>query len=296
MTVCVAALAVDGRTIICVADKAISYGEQIQWDSDSTKILKINPSGALAMFAGSELPCQKVLANILSAADQMEGKTKQEIISFCEKQYKDAVDELIVGLFLSPRLLTKSDYVAAITGTEINHMVRSLADEIRDYEVDCALLICGFDANSNPFILSVGSPGIVTDMTHTGFHAIGSGWEKAVSRLLFSEHKRDHSLERVLYDAFDAKANAEMESHVGYEWDAVVSFDGRLSNCEISKEIKDLIERIWVQFNRSPFDKYNPKEDVEPPPLNWKKRLEKLINSEVVSAMKKASPEEDSDT
>jgi hypothetical protein len=292
VTVCVAALAVNGRTIICVADKAISYGEQIQWDSDSTKIVKLNPSGSLVMFSGDEQATQKVLANMLSVSDQIKGKTKAELIKLCEEQFKDAVDDLIVGLFLKPRLLTKEDYINAITGTKINDMMRSLADEIKKYEVDCGLLVCGFDVNHSPFILSVSSPGVVTDMTHTGFHAIGSGWDKAVSRLLFSEHKRDHALARVLYDAFDAKANAEMESHVGYEWDAVVSLDGPVEYCDIGKEIKELVERTWVQYNRSPFDKYNPKEDVEPPPKNWKKRLETLIDVEVLTRMREMSEEE----
>ena len=47
MTVCVAALAADFNAVVCVADKALSYGEYIQWDSDSSKIVKINPSGTL---------------------------------------------------------------------------------------------------------------------------------------------------------------------------------------------------------------------------------------------------------
>ena len=81
-------------------------------------------------------------------------------------------------------------------------------------------------------------------MTVTGFHAIGSGWDKAVSRMLFNEHKREYEVARVLYDAFDAKASAEMAAGVGFAWDAVIIMGGPVGFCDVSKNIKELIERV----------------------------------------------------
>lgn len=62
---------------------------------------------------------------------------------------------------------------------------------------------------------------------------------------MFSESKRSHPIERVLYDAFDAKANAEMAIGVGYEWDADVIVSGKNQSETVPKEIKDIIERVW---------------------------------------------------
>jgi hypothetical protein len=281
VTVCVGALAADMRAIVCVADKAISYGDgYIQWDADSGKITKLNPGGALVMVS-DEGNAPRVLAKLFEKAAQVGGKKRSETVALCEGQYKDAVDALVEATFLKPRLLDRDAYLKAITQTKVNHLMRSLADEIKAFDMKCDLLICGFDVDSVPFILDVCSPGIASDMTLTGFQAIGSGWDKAVSRLLFSEHKRTHSIARVLYDCFDAKANAEMASSVGYEWDAVVIVGGKAH--DVPKDIKELLEAVWGKANRSPFDKFDRKED-QTVPKKWKETLGKYCNGLVVAA------------
>jgi hypothetical protein len=190
-------------------------------------------------------------------------------------------------------LIHRSEYIAGISGTTINPYFRAIAEEIDKFDMDCELLLCGFDLMWQPFIIDLAHPGIAADMTRTGFHAIGSGWEKATSKLLFSEYKRTSTVQRILYEVFDAKANAELDAHVGYEWDAVIVVRPPISFCEMPKEVKDLTERVWAQFNRSPFDRYNKAENLEPPPKNWKNKLEKLISSRVLAVLAKMEKETD---
>jgi hypothetical protein len=271
VTVCIAALAADFRAVVCVADKALSYGDYIQWDSDSSKIIKVNPSGTLLLFSGEEEPGSKVLAGLITEYKELWHKDRPHIVKTCERQYKEALDELLEAKFLAPRLLKRSEYLSAITGATINEYMHSVAKEIDKYQMQCDLLVCGFDTIGTPLILELKHPGIATDMTITGFHAIGSGSEKAVARLLFSEHKRTHSLARTLYDLFDAKANAEMAVGVGYEWDAVIVMENGFH--DVPENIKELIESVWAKYNRSPFETYNPKEDKKGPPKNWQSVL-----------------------
>src|SRR5712692_11528301 len=248
MTVCISALALETEAIVCVADKALSYGDQIQWDSDVSKIVPLNDNTVM-MFSGCEHHGSKMLANFSEVAEQIGGKDRKKTISLCEQQYKNALDELVEAEFLTPRLLKRENYLSAIVGTRLNAYIRSIAEEIDKFKVDCDLLLSGFDEKGQ-FIWTVSHPGVLTDMTSTGFHAIGSGYDKAVGRLLFAEHKRVHDIDRALYDAFDAKANAEMAFGVGYEWDAVILLNG-VGYCPVPKEIKDLVERAWAKFNRS---------------------------------------------
>ncbi len=96
-----------------------------------------------------------------------------------------------------------------------------------------------------------------------------------VARLLFSDFKRTHSVQRILYDSFDAKATAEMAVGVGYEWDATVitAFgDETIARVPIDKPTKELIERAWAKHNRSPFEK-REKDDIPNPPKDWKNVL-----------------------
>jgi hypothetical protein len=283
MTVCIAALAADSRTIVCVSDKAITYEGYFTWDSDSTKIIRLNERGLAIMTSGGEQGISKVLAALLDKSGI--GLDVSETIKICESQYKKAVDELVEAKFLTPRLITRSEYIAAISVPSLNPYFKSIAEKIDEFNMNCDLLLCGFDAKWKPFILELTHPGIVTDMTRTGFHSIGSGWDKANARLLLSEYKRTSSTQRVLYELFDAKANAELDFNVGYEWDAVIVIPPPVSFCDMPKQVKDLVEKVWVQVNRSPFDRYDKEEDISPPPKDWKKKLENLIKSRVLSIL-----------
>ena len=84
-----------------------------------------------------------------------------------------------------------------------------------------------------------------------------------------------------------------MSAGVGFEWDARVVLGRPIGFIEISKEIKDLIERVWTKFNRSPFDTYNKKEDKPPPPKDWQVKLEELINAQVMGKVAKMEAESD---
>lgn len=275
MSVCVAAFSESQRAVVCVADKALSYGGSIQWDSDSSKMVSLGPSGPLVLFAGEETAITKVLAGLVADVSIFgQGKTKAEIITACEKEYKEAVDELVESKFLRPRLITKQDYVKAITSGQINPYMMTLAKEIKDFELECQFMVCGFASNGLPYILSLDSPGIITDMTQTGFHAVGSGWEKAVASLLFSEFKRSHPLYRTAYDSFDAKAFSEMAVGVGFDWEMQVVTKDRI--VEVNKDAKELIEKVWAKSTRSPFDK-RQKDDVANPPRDWRQTLERYF-------------------
>src|SRR4030081_1591998 len=94
MTVCLAALAQDSRAIVCMADKALSYGDYIQWDSDSSKMIPLEPSGSLVMFSGAEKGMSRVLAELLETEGAC-GYGKMETRGWAETRYKSALDQII---------------------------------------------------------------------------------------------------------------------------------------------------------------------------------------------------------
>jgi hypothetical protein len=66
MTICIAAVAGGGSSIVCVADKMLSFGDFYQWDSHVTKIVAIGSSGAVGLIAGSVPHCRAVINELAS--------------------------------------------------------------------------------------------------------------------------------------------------------------------------------------------------------------------------------------
>jgi hypothetical protein len=275
MTICAGVLASGGASIVCVADKAATYGDYIQWDADETKIVPLEAThGIVALVSGADDYIGPVLRGL-----NVEGlgSNLTALLEKAEAVYEAVLTKTVTAEFLKPRLIKREEYIKAISQPEINPYMETLAEDIAEYELDCDLLLCGFDSLKKPYIVSLSPSGVPADITRNGFHAVGSGFDKAISRLLWSEWKRSYPVERVLFDAFDAKANAEMAVGVGYDWDAtILTNDHQLH--EVPPDIKDLIEKAWSRWTRSPFH-VREKDDLGPPPKDWKDRLQAYVKS-----------------
>jgi len=282
VTVCVTALAAYAEdqkqsAIVCIADKMVSYGETITGENDASKIIDLNPSGMLCMVSGTEDGLWRFVASLLATEDF--GKKAKDIAAECERQYRTCLDELILAKFLSPRQLTRDEYMRGISGPKINAYMQSVADEVTAYNISCDVLVCGYEDNGTPIILVVSHPGVAVNMARTGYHAIGCGWEHAVGSLVWQDHKRKHSLPNVMYDVFDAKISAEIGPYVGYECDmAVITFlNGKVERHRVPKGIIKLLDALWGDHNRTPFEKIEKDELF--PPRNWRKKLKDYAES-----------------
>jgi hypothetical protein len=275
MTICIGVLASDAKAIVCVADKYITYNQEILGETDSVKIVPVGDDGCHAMISGNDDSIGRVLSK-LSLQDEL-GKKRDQSAKFCEDAYKDAEREILEMRFLRP-FMTADDYESSLLKKRVNKVIQSIAEEIRkDREISsepafsCALLLCGFDEDKKPYLLSLAPPGICTDATLTGFSAIGSGSAYALQRLLSNEWNRKYSIDRALYEIFDAKVQAENDMNVGYNWDAIVlTSDGSVP---VPEETKTMIDRAWIKLNRSPYDTFDPDENVPLPPDDWMDKL-----------------------
>lgn len=291
MTLCLASLAADGRAIVCVADKGVFYsgGDEIQWDTDSTKILRIGTSDVWALISGGELMLSRVLRGLdgLSDFGSDVGATIQEI----EKAYHVAESQVLEAAFLHPYLAI-ADYIKAISKKRVNDVIKNITEKIENERsvpesayLMCWIIFCGFDAQGNPFILYLQPPGLVTPLTHNGNAATGRGGNRAMARMLWNGWERKYSIARVLFDTMDAKFDAEMNPSVGTDFDAIIITKQKAE--PLPNNIKKLVERAWKKTVRSPWDTFDPEEDIPEPPDNWKDQLEEychgLLHSDVSS-------------
>jgi hypothetical protein len=272
LTICIAALADEGRAIVCVADKMLSFGEYLQWDSDVTKIIHIARTNTVGLIAGSLSHCEDVLNNLMHPEF---GKRLDDSVIKLRNAYENTFERFQETDVLFRHGLDRKSYRTLLGNTQVPRVLERIADEMDVFASqrwDCDLMICGFDENQHAFNMSASAPGNVLVQTIQGYHSIGIASSIANSRLLFSKYKREHSIGRVLFDVLDAKVNAEMSAGVGFNWDGRVIFQDGIGEVP-EKPIKELLERAWDHHNLSPFEKWSPIENMPKPGKGWQQKI-----------------------
>lgn len=275
MTICISALAENGKAIVCVADKMLSFsnplGDFVQWESDVTKIIPIQKTSVNALIAGGMGQCEAILSGLIGIHKPDDDVTS--LMTSLETVYKDNYSHFQEIDVLHKRGITKEAYHSAIISAALSTLTAEIVDDMKNYAFDCDIILCGINDSYRPYIISVASPGHVNDSTRQGFASIGIASDIANSRMLWSGYKREHTIGRVLFDVFDAKANAEMSPGVGFSWDAIVTFSDDGKTYIVPKKVKQLIERAWDQHNRSPFEEWDADEDLPLPEEGWKELI-----------------------
>lgn len=285
MTVCIAAVAAKSKAIVLVADKSVSYmvGDQTRqrFDVAFEKIRPMILHGWASLIAGP----MDFGVRVVRLADETYavGKADAEEASHDDywAPYKDIPECMKIAYqscrrveiddrILQPPFLGRKWYEKKIgDGTPKRDDDYFLAIEklITDFDNESSLLLCGFEG-SRPEIYTITNPGILGSESAAGFAATGIGQDTALSRLYALQTDPADSLEKVLYDAFDAKeACSQSLPDVGREeWDAFVIVGTSVS--EVPAPIQRLIEQVYDAHRKSPFD--TPGKAA---PAKWRGRL-----------------------
>jgi len=290
MTVCIAAIAAKSKAIVLVSDKAVTVrigsGASMQSDVGVRKILPIadtnwrvlvagDPSFALKVIRQTEVLMKKPNSEYAQAGNSCH--LMMQCVTWAYKDMRqDAVQEKVLQpLLLDRRLLVERPSTLLPLPEDSFESILSSVGKLR---TNCSLSVCGFD-DAGPHIFSVTDPGESGLHDMTGFNTIGIGSTFAWEKLVLLETDRDKNLEEILFNLFDAKANAEIIQGVGYEWDAEIIVKGREPK-RVSKPIKKLIEGLFSGTPDSPFKKEKKK------PEGWQVTLKSYCDN-ILSLKKK---------
>jgi hypothetical protein len=288
MTVCIAAFAANAKAIVLVADKSVSYvvrGHTRQkFDVAFKKIHPLRTEGWAAMIAGpmdfgehvvkfADCSFQIQEPEMLDDGELVIRTTIQD----CMKEaYQICRGIEVVDKILKPRLLSKEWYERkindAISKKDDDYFI-AIEGEINAFDLESSILLCGLE-NGRPEIYTISNPGVLGSESAAGLAAIGIGQETALNRLYSLETDPDDSLEKVLYDTFDAKeACSESLPEVGREWDAFVICK-ESGVIQVPDSIQVMIEQVYDNHPKSPFKPQGGSETPSPPP-DWREVLSK---------------------
>jgi hypothetical protein len=209
MTVCVGAFAAESKAIVMVADKAITYSSNgpalMQWDTCVKKIIPIGPFGWRALIAGDPNFAQEVVritVEVLTTQPD-DARSPWKVMERMKLAYQQLRETRLTDTLLIPKLLTKDLLVARHKDYAPldQSLIDDTTDEIAAFQINCHMLVCGFDDLGDPHMFLIADPGIAQNYDAIGFHATGIGADVALGRLLWDEVSPKDDLEKVLYHA-----------------------------------------------------------------------------------------------
>ncbi len=214
MTVCIAAMADDGKRLVCATDTMIANATS---SADSV-------AGKISIFAEWAF----LLSGTLSPADMLYDAIKRELkaagdnepdtVRRClENAHREELGRWIAGRWLSPYNLDWDSFTQGgnllFTDRFRDELTRNMLDDA-DKNYDPELIVCGWGRNARtkdeglPYIFSVNREGVSLHRTG-GVHACGSGAQTALASLYFHKYRRSRTLAEVIYYVLEARFMAE---------------------------------------------------------------------------------------
>ena len=182
VTVCVAGICQGG--IIALCDMMVSTGE-FGADGWALKFRNVHPQWN-AFFAGNDIT--RIIPLIAKAGSIIENAGTHSL-PVVTAAVRDAFTEQLIEkqteLVLARYGLNMSDFVRTGPATFGEQVFISMKYQIDAINLDCVLLVLGFDEDSRAHIFTVEEPGVICNHDLSGFWAIGSGANRALSSLFF---------------------------------------------------------------------------------------------------------------
>jgi len=289
LTVCVAAFAAKERAIVLISDTAITKGNMVS-DTSILKMSQIGDTPWHALMSGTISLCEEILTRsesiLKEKGHESDPDSHVSMMSLVSRVYAQIYEEHLVARVLTPRLLTKTDLytrpniLLRLPKYIYEHVDKERADFERSYW-SANLLVCGFDVHGKPHIFGVDWPGKAYGEDKSGYAAIGVGADSAEGRLMWLESDREDNLDRVLWESFDAKVQAEIMQGVGYSWDAHILLKSSPKDAKrVPHDLQEIMDKAITLRQHSPFATEKQKlESWELPPDDWKEQITKFTES-----------------
>jgi hypothetical protein len=253
MTVCIAAIADLGETVVAITDTMLSVeGTGLSMTADSNIFFK---GGGIhkdwyALYSGSvSLP----VPIVIEARDTLpEGPLRlAQVVSVFRKAYQKHLAQRVADEVLSPGFDVDSFYRRGLS--ELGEM--GFTEKRRDFEYRMQtdpimdFLVYGFDPSGHAHIFTVSNPGVVTYHDNEGFWAIGSGQQVGITALMFHQYNKMFPLAWSMYHVCEAKFMAERSPGVGEESFILIMNKNKGNYWYPVKEIAK-VKEVWRQCGR----------------------------------------------
>lgn len=223
MTICIAALAEDGRKIVAAVDRMITANFPIPTEFETDDVPKIYSVGnsALAMSAGNALSAYEIMERAKAQIQSQQISKIEQIVEVIRKTYQDYRQQLIVEKYLEPRGLNLTSYYGMQQKLVLG-IVQDIENQLMHFNIGVDLIVAGCRDGEECHIFSVTHPGVSTTHDAIGHVSIGSGAPHVMYYFIGSNYRKGMSVEEVKKIVLDAKKRSQVAPGVGKQTELII--------------------------------------------------------------------------
>lgn len=246
MTICLALVCEDGKSIVAVADRMVSVEAlSLEFEQGVRKIERVGGSFA-ALTAGDALGQTDLLRDVNDEIASMAQPKVREVARVAEEcfiQHRQALAEKLVlrrvGLDHETFLEKQSNLLP--------ELVSVLTDQYQAVELEIQLLIVGVDS-SGAHVYLVSDPGTAECFDSIGYAAIGSGLPHAEGFLTEAEYSTGISLNRGIWLAYVAKRRSERAPGVGSRFTDILTISPDSGTTFLNRASLEKLDSVYQSY------------------------------------------------
>jgi 20S proteasome alpha/beta subunit len=249
MSVCIAILCEERKTIVTVSDLKVNFGDF----SAEGIVVKDIPfcAGNSILLAGDDM---EYAAPILDRAKQIIGagyKPPNEVADAIDEAFRDQLQKQIENRVLRKRGFTAATFLDKGKQKCTPTVYLALCNRIEQVSIKLKFLVCGFDENKIGHIYLVDGENAPANYDSVGMWAIGSGAHAALSTLAYFANRLDITVNKsageATYFGMTAKYMAESSDQVGKKEPFVCVVDASRKGKYINYRDLVKIRQLWEQ-------------------------------------------------
>lgn len=221
VTVCIAALCLNGRVVVCASDRMITAAD-IQFEPPQRKVWQLTTATCLLTAGDTSFQtqiCQRVDEEVRDRVTQSPDDwwRVRDVADIYVKYYNLERLRRSEQSVLAPLGMDGAAFLQQQRNMEPN-LVERIANDLTNCPMpEAATIIAGRDQTGGHIYLAL--DGILSCRDSTGFAAIGAGMWHASSQFMFAGHSSSADFPTTLLLAYTAKRRAEVAPGVGTSTD-----------------------------------------------------------------------------
>ena len=213
MTICLALVCNEGKSIVAVADRMISVESlSLEFEQGTRKIDRIGDRFA-ALTSGDALAQTDLIRDASEAISKLQNPSVRDVATAIEECFIEHRNDLAEKLTLRRVGL---DYATFLEHQQdlLPELAARLWSEYQSIELEVELLLVGVD-ESGAHVYVIADPGIAACFDSIGYAAIGSGLPHAEGFLTEADYSPQTSLVKGIWLTYVAKRLSERAPGVG---------------------------------------------------------------------------------